>query len=609
MEGITRMRRRIGVAAIALSATAAGLVVQANPASAYTKPPQTYGGYSSGVETFANLLPGAQLAKAQVAVARSAVNSTGLTPINDELGNVVSTANGDKAARALGQALDLDLVGNNVELVAPAVADAPPNASDISEDSLLEVPVPGLAFAELLEGRADARFNENGNICIIGADMANGRGQAANVQLLGSGLEPGGDGLVNPLIEVEEPGIGERNAVNTISRQLLTAQQNSAGQVIGPKIGVLSEVTQTVAPVTIAAGPLSVAIEVVGVYQLQAFAGGIPGSSFIKYNPLFEGQQPAVVITIPPTPGNILGDLLNPVLDVLPDEVGNLIQFDPATGRLLIPLGPALSLLQPVVDLLATLGIVIGEPPRAIGGAKGSAPLQRADGTASGAAIDLVRIQPAGLLAPLADVVADVRVGHMEALAFAPAGGIDCPGLGVTKVTDKDPVQVGETFTYTITATNPYDCIVRNVRVEDDITATEGITFSVGTSTPAASSVTDIAGGKRVVWNNIGDIPARGTRSVQVQVTINSATRNGRMTDKATFTGTCATGQGTGEAAVSLNLTGSVVLTAPQVGGVAVEGELPRTGRNDGIYLLLGLAFVLGLAGVETLRRRARSHT
>ena len=607
MKGITRMRRRIGVAAIGLGLTA-GLVVPAAPAEAFTKPPQAYGGFGSGVETFARLAPTAQLAKAQVAVARSAVNSQGLTNVTDELGNPISTANGDKAARALGQALDLNLLGSDVELVAPAIADAPPNTAD-AEDSLLEVPIPGLAFAEALEGRASARFNENGNICIIGADMANGRGQAANVQLLGSGLEPGGDGLTNPLISVEEPGVGERNAVNTISRQLLTAQVRQDGSIAGSKVGVLSEVTQTVAPVTIGTpGGLLVAIEVVGVYQLRAFAGGLPGTGFIEYNPATGGEAPVLSVTIPPTPGNILGDLLNPILSALPAEVQALVSFDPATGRLLIPLGPALELLQPVVDLLATLGIVIGEQPRAIGGGVGSAPLQRPDGTASAAAIDLVRIQPAGLLAPLAALAPDVRVGHMEVLAFAPAGGIDCPGLGVGKVTDKDPVQVGETFTYTIAVANPYDCILRNVRVQDDITASNGVTFTVGTTNPQASSVTPIAGGTRVVWNDIGPIPARGNAAVQVQVTVNSATSNGRISDTATVTADCATGGGTGTTNVNLNLSGSVTLNAPQVGGASVLPELPRTGRNDRLFLGFGLAFLLSLAGVEAIRRRSRNH-
>ena len=600
MKGTSSLRRRLGVAALALVGTMSAVALPAVPAEAFTKPPQAYGGYGSGAETYADLANQA-LAEARVAFANSAVNSQGLTNITDELGKQVSVADDDKAARAQGAALELNVAGQGIELVAPAEADAPPIGPEVV-NSLLELPLAPLAFADTLEGRARARFNEDGNLCIIGADMANGRGQAANVQLLGP---EGENGLTNPLIQLEDPDTGERDVVNTISRQLLTAQVREDGSVAGPKLGVLSEVTQTVAPVTIAdpTGSVVIAIEVGGVFQLRAFAGGLPGTGFIEYNPTFGGQMPVISITVPPA--SPLFPVLDPLLGALPADVTALINYDPTTGRLLIPLGPILELLAPVVDLLATLGIVIGEQPRAIGGT--GAPLERADGTASAAAIDLVRIQPIGPIAALAQLVTDVRIGHMEVLSFAPAGGIDCPGLGVGKVTDKDPVQVGDTFTYTITTTNPYDCVLRNVRVQDDITATSGITFSVGATEPPASSVTALAGGTRVVWDDIGPIQPRSSKPVQVQVRVDSATRNGVISDTATVTADCATGGGTGTTNVNFNLRGSVTLHAPRVQGPDVGGELPRTGREDGTSLAVGLSLLLALAGIEVLRRRARN--
>ncbi len=600
MKGSTSMRRRMGVAALALIGTFSAVTVPASPAGAFTKPPQAYGGYGSGVETFANVIPTADVARAQVAVARSAVNSQGLTGITDELGNIVSAPDANLASVALGQALDLNLLSTDVELVRPAIAAAPPSSTAV--ESLLELPVSNLAFADTLEGRASARFNDDGNICIIGADLANGRGQAANVQLLGSGPED--NGLQSPLIELQAET--ERDVVNTISRQLLTAQVNEAGNVVGQKVGVLSEVTQTVAPVTIAdaTGNIAISIEVAGVYQLRAFAGGLPGTSFIEYNPQTGGEMPVIRLTIPPS--GILGGVLGDLLDVLPDDVASIVNFDSETGQLLIPLGPALDLLAPLVDLLAELGIVIGEQPRAIGST--GPPLENADGTASAGAIDLVRIRPAGAISVLADLVGDVRVGHMEVLAFAPAGGIDCPGLGVNKTTDRDPVQVGESFVYTITITNPFDCVLTNVRVVDDITATNGVTFTVGTTDPQATTVDNIAGGQRVAFADVGPIGPRASRAVQIQLTVNSATGNGRISDTATAVADCATGGGTGTTNVNLTLSGRVTLNAPQVGGSGVSGELPRTGRNDGAFLFVGFSFLVALGGVEVLRRRARSH-
>jgi hypothetical protein len=601
MKGSTRMRRRVGVTALALSGMVSAMVVPSSPAEAFTKPPQAYGGYSSGVETFVNLAPGAQLAKAQVAIGRSAANSQGLTNITDELGNTVSNADPNLAARGFGEALELNVVGQPVQLVAPALATAPPSSFS-GPNTLLNLPVSNLASVQAVRGYASARFNDDGNVCIIGADMALGVGEAADARLLGTGSGP--LGLTGPAIATQTGG---NNPVSTNSRQLLTGQVREDGSVAGTKLGVLSEVIQTVVPVSIAdpSGTVAISVEVAGVFRLRAFAGGLPGTAFVEYNPETGSQAPVIRLTFPPA--GPLGGLLGGLLSALPADVQALINFNPATGALLIPLGPILDLLGPLVDLLASLGIVIGEQPRAINGL--GAPVEAANGTTSAGAIDLVRIRPAGAIAGLAGLVGDVRVGHMEVQAFAPAGGIDCPGLGVGKVTDRDPVQVGEAFVYTITATNPYDCILTNVRVQDDILASSGIGFTINGTDPAATSITDLAnGGKRVVFDDIGPIPPRGTGAVRIQITVDSATGNGRISDTATVTADCATGGGTGSTNVNFNLGGSVTLNAPQVGGSSVGGDLARTGREDGAFLLLGFALLMAMSSVEVLRRRSRSH-
>ena len=572
MKGRTSMRRRIGVIAAALTATLAAVAVSATPASAFTPPPQAYGGFGSGAETFADLggtLPGS-LAEATVAFANSVVNSRGLQPVTDELGRLLTPNDPAHASKAMGAALELKVLGSEIQLVADAVAVAPPSMS--ASDSLLELPVSTLAFAEALEGRAVANFNDAGADCILGADLANGRGEAANVQLVGDG--PAGDtGFQNPLISLSAGDADVRDVVSTASRQRLVAQTRRDGSLAGNKVGVLSQVEQTVAPVTIAdpTGAVAISIEVAGKFQLSAFAGGVPGTGYVTYNPDTGGAMPVISITFPPS--GPLGGVLAPILGVLPADVASLVNFDPATGQLLVPLGPALELLQPLVDLLAQQGIVIGERPRAIGST--AAPTEAADGTTASAAIDLVRIQPIGLLSVLSAVITDVRIGHMEVQAFAPAGGIDCPGIGVNKTTDRDPVQVGESFVLTISAFNPCFVPLTNVRVQDDITATNGIGFSVGTTNPAADANTPIPGGTRVVFNDIGPIPPRGTKVVQIQATVNSATGNGRISDTVTVTGTCGIGGGNGDVNVNLNLRGSFTLNAPGVGaGGGGGGEL-----------------------------------
>jgi len=594
MKGSTSMRRRIGVIAAALTGTLAAVAVSATPASAFTPAPQAYGGYGSGAETFADIggttLP---LAEATVAFANSAVNSRGLQPVTDELGRLVSPSAPNFASKAMGAALELTLLNNEIQLVADAVAVAPPSSS--AEDSLLELPVSTLAFAEALEGRAVANFNDVGADCVLGADLANARGEAANVQLLGA-ADAGPDGFANPTISLRNDQDNVRDVVSSASRQRLVSQFRRDGSVAGNKIGILSQVEQTVAPITIRdpLGAVAISIEVAGVYQLSAVAGGLPGTAFVAYNPATGGAAPVITLTIPPTsPLAPLNPLLAGVLTLVPNasSVG---------GTTVIPLDTVTNLLQPVIDLLADQGIVIGEAPRAIGST--AAPTEAADGTVASAAIDLVRIQPAGLLAPLADLIGDVRVGHMEVQAFAPAGGIDCPGIGVNKTSDRADVSAGETFTVSIATFNPCYVPLTNVRVVDDITATNGVGFTVNATNPTGSTVTQEGGVTRVVFNDIGPIPPRETRVVQVQITVDAGARSGRISDTATVTGTCGIGGANG----NVNLVGQFTLNAPGVG--AVGGELPRTGRDDRLYLGLGLSFALALAGVEVLRRRSRNH-
>lgn len=224
MIGSRSLRRRIGAAPLAVFGSMSAAALPAGPADAFIKPPQDYGqygalqdygGYGSGAEAYVDLADAAGLAEARVAFASSAVRSMGLTNIQGELGKTVSVEHMDRSAGAQGAALELNVLGKGIEVVAPAETVAPPPGPEVV-NSLLEVDLPPLAFADALEGRARAPFNENRNICIIGADMANSRGQAANVQLLGG---EGGDGLLKPLIQLEGPSPGEREVV---SRQLLT---------------------------------------------------------------------------------------------------------------------------------------------------------------------------------------------------------------------------------------------------------------------------------------------------------------------------------------------------------------------------------------------------
>jgi hypothetical protein len=91
------------------------------------------------------------------------------------------------------------------------------------------------------------------------------------------------------------------------------------------------------------------------------------------------------------------------------------------------------------VDTPIMAEIAIGEPPRAIGGAAGSSPTASADGTRAAAAVDVVRVRA---LPGAPAELADLRVGHMEASAEVPSGGIDCAELRQPVVTPAPETKV-----------------------------------------------------------------------------------------------------------------------------------------------------------------------
>ena len=100
-----------------------------------------------------------------------------------------------------------------------------------------------------------------------------------------------------------------------------------------------------------------------------------------------------------------------------------------------------------------------------IGGADNSKPVETA--TLAAAAVDVVKIQ---ILSDTNATVADLRIGHMENATAVPEGGIEC-GIQMLKKTDKDVIGPGDTFNWTVTVTNPNDCVLTKLKVVDTITA------------------------------------------------------------------------------------------------------------------------------------------
>jgi hypothetical protein len=568
------MKAIVAVAAVAILALAIGV---AAPASAVPFNEADFNGYATGNLLFAKALTTGtgtadelMLANVTEGFTGAAVDSNGLKTINNEMNRLVVGANAAKKSAGRGSGVEFGIAkgpadDNDLELQKAAVQ-APPDAADTQE--LLGVPGSPLLYASVLRGAATANWS-NSATCVLGEDISNGLGYAADLQLVETGETNENGTLGAPLVATDAPS-PERRVAQTFSHEFLDVQQNKAGQPIGLKFGLSSEVRQTIAPITLFKGtPNQITIEVGGEWILRATAGGIPGSAHITHGVGEVGAQ------VP----------LLKILDADNSVLGQLNLHD-------IPIFPPEGL---DVTIPGVISLVIGEDPRPIGNYDGSqaAPVA-ANGTSASAAADVVRI------VALDGALADIRVGHAEVKAQVPVGGIDC-GIPVTKSASPKGVTVDQNFVVTIKIDNPFGCDLNNVKVTDVITTQGDAKFKVVATNPSADTVpsgNNLDSGT-IVWNDIGSIPKGGTKSVTT--TIKAQGGGGIITDVANVkavAGNCE-GEGNGN-----NLVGN---SRPLKVPVVLKLKLPPTGVGTSTATMLGALALLSLAGVA-IRQLRRSH-
>ena len=506
-------------------------------------PASGHAGYSTGTVIHADTLAGGgtTLTDVEVAFSGSTFTSAPLTSaLSNEVDRVFAPALGANNAFGRGSGLEIGLVQgvgaeNQIVLANKAEAKAPPSTTLVSNE-IGPVDAAPVVVASLLRGQAQALAAA---ACTTGVDLAYGQGYAANVGLLGNAIETIAD---DPL----------RSVSQSTSRTRLVEQEGNTGPIA--KFGLMSETRQTIAPVTV--GPLH--FEFLGEWVLRATADGKTGSVF--YGP--ENVDPEtrlITITGGPEPINV------------------------TTQQLLGDEGLTIS-----VPGVAT--IVIGEDARAIGGDAESSATETA--TLAAGAVDVVRVELAG------GDLADVRIGHMEAAVAVPAGGIEC-GIGLLKKADPEVVRAGEQFTWTVTVSNPNDCVLTKLKVVDTITTTPGIKYSIISSEPKADSMT----ASSLTWNDIGPLQPGQKKDLLIRMQVAPDSAGGRFTDEALATGVCGPAAGTAgaEAAQGVDLSARVSLNLPEVTAILGEplrGLLPRTGGG----LLSALPAVL-LTGVGLVLR------
>ncbi|MCA1822788.1 MAG: DUF11 domain-containing protein [Frankia sp.] len=458
------------------------------------------------------------------------------------------------------------VINNNTVRVS-----APPSVA--ADTHLLEVPANPVAYAQAVRGAAAANWNNN--TCVLGKPISSGLGYSARVQVLNTGAGGPGGTLTNPVVATES----QNGAVNqSLSTTTLVGATTSDRQPIASArgLGLQSETRQIMAPVSLFENTANqITVEVLGEWVLRAVAGGVNGSAYMRYAPDDAASPTTPVVSI--TTGQD------------PTKVQRIITLQDITGNdgITVPAGP-----------LATA--TIGVPPKKIGDPSKPAEVS-ADGTSAAGAVDIVRVK-LGIADPTTHL-ADVAIGHMEARARVPKGGIDCP-IPVSKTADPQVVKAGGKFTYTITIRNPFDCVLQNVRVVDTIRVDAGIKYKILSTTPTASISADQ---KTLTFANIGDIQPGGTRQLFVEVSIPLDSAAGLFHNTAAVTATCASGKAGGGAEITVPLTGLVRVNVPEITPAAPAKRLPRTGTGT----LVGFsgALLLSAAGAVTVARRRMAVT
>jgi uncharacterized protein DUF11 len=494
---------------------------------------------------------------------------------------VVSVSNknsyGQGSGLEIGVGLDPASAANQILINGVAEAAAPPS-TDVITKEVGPVPADPIAYASLLRGQAQANWSTGGD-CILGADFSTGLGYAADAQLLNTGAANADGSMVNPTVAADAPG-PERAVSQSLSHTLLVRQFGSDGKtLLGKDFGLMGEVRQTIAPVTLFKGtPNEFTLELAGEWVLQAVATGLPNKGAVKGG--FVHYGPGEVSPSTPIARIIQGG-----------EVTDIVRFQDILGDEGL-----------VIPVPGVAEIAIGEDPRAIGGDADSKPTETP--TSVSGAVDVARVR---LLAQEDGTrAADIRVGHMEVKSVVPAGGISCQ-LPVTKDANPDSVNVGQNFTSTITIENPFNCKLINVKVVDEVTTTGASRFSVVSTNPKANSVptgTSLDEGT-IVWNNIGAIEKGKSKTVSAVFTALGGA--GKIIDVATATGTLSEceGEGADVAGVGSGVEGAGVQGVSRPFEVPVGGVKALAPTGVGLATKTGLS-LLGVAAVTAVLLRRR---
>ena len=451
------MKRKNTWLAWALAVGLISYLVGAATVSRSAVAPTPISAYASGIALHADAiqagLAGPRIVGADLAYSSAQLNSAGFAPVSPQNELQLNLQPTDKEfagknASARGAGLELgiasDLPANAGDALAQTQAGsvAPPTAAPEIKDAGLGDALAPLAYASLLHSEAASQWNGNPCLTTAVSPISYGRGYAADAQLLNTGDEAPDGRFEAPLVATDDP-LPERSVVQTKSYVYAVPNGNVTG---GQHYGLVSEIHQTYAPVSLNRGPLlPLIIEVLGEWVFKTTATGLkdnPATPAVNEGAHIEYYTLDDVTHAPVSPTT---DIIRVSQDGGLTYTGLQAQQIFTNGGLVLP-----AALAPLV------GLAIGEDPRAIA-APGATPdpasvpaIDTVDGTFARGAVDVVRLSL--LNVAVGTHVADLRIGHFESALSVPAGGFTCPPDPTTTTTTA-PTTTSSSTTSTSTST------------------------------------------------------------------------------------------------------------------------------------------------------------
>jgi hypothetical protein len=458
-------------------------------------------------------------ATVDMATADAVYAGQGLTGFADELRREIipnlQPGSGQAQARSLN-IVPSDAIGD-VPTGQPAVAKAPPTSRPVVKES--DVDAEPFLKVSALRSEASARAVSTG--CVIGRDLARGAASADDTKV--TDTDPS-EKSTKPLLSLSADDPPRAVSQSTSVVRLVPIPGRPG------RFGAIAETRQTIAPITfgLPGTDEKFTIEVGGEWVMRAATDGTKG--LVTFGPKqgVDGDRPAIRL--------IHGD------DVI-DEVG-IREEGGRTGIFLDG--------DPIGD------IRIGGDRRAISGQPGSKPTETP--TRVSAASDVVVVR-------LFEPRAELRVGHMEVGLAVPPGGVQCPGIQMTKTSEPASVQPGDPFSWNIDVVNPNDCALEKVKVTDTPTGSPGVVWRAVSSLPRAVRAPDGS----LVFDEIGPMEAGDRKTLEINAVVEPGSAFGRIANRVAAVGECG----------GATLGGSAETTTTVGAGIVPEPRQPPFGLKE----------------------------